>query len=130
MDVPYKIFRTPANNSWNINGRIRAPDLTKQLISLLGNDGYEVAGWDVEWRFETEEGTIPVQNAERMIREIESAFATNKTFVPNNVVVLTHDRMFAKPGYADSLRKVLTAIKKDHRIVFETMDHYPGIYRK
>src|SRR4051812_19896806 len=25
MDVPFKIFRTPANNSWDINGRIRAP---------------------------------------------------------------------------------------------------------
>jgi len=130
MDVPFKIFRTPANNSWNINGRIRAPKLTKQLVSLLGTDGYEVAGWDVEWQFETEEGTIPVQTADHMIREIENALNSNKIFVPNNVVVLTHDRMFAKPGYADSLRKVITAIEKDKGVVFETMDHYPGIYRK
>lgn len=130
MRVPMKIFRTPANNSWNINGRVRAPQITKQLISLLGNDGYEVAGWDVEWRFETEDGTVPVQSADQMIREIENAFKSKETFVQNNVVVLTHDRMFAKPGYADSLRKVLTTIKKDKRIVFETMDHYPGIYGK
>jgi peptidoglycan/xylan/chitin deacetylase (PgdA/CDA1 family) len=130
MRLPLKIFRTPAINSWNINGRIRAPQLSKQLISLLGNAGYEVAGWDVEWRFETEEGTIPVQSADRMIREIENAFNNNETFVRNNLVVLTHDRMFAKRGYADSLRKVIAAFKKDKRIVFETMDHYPGIYRK
>jgi peptidoglycan/xylan/chitin deacetylase (PgdA/CDA1 family) len=128
MQVPFKIFRTPANNSWNINGRIRAPQLTKQLISRLGTDGYEVAGWDVEWEFE--EGTIPVQSAERMITEIENAVNNSKTFVANNVVVLTHDRMFSKPGFADSLRKVINTIKKDNRIIFETMDHYPGIYRK
>jgi peptidoglycan/xylan/chitin deacetylase (PgdA/CDA1 family) len=131
MRVPLKIFRMPAINAWNINGRIRSPQLTKPLCGLLGNDGYEVAGWDVEWRFETDEGSIPVQTADQMIREIQNAFRNNnETFVRDNVVVLTHDRMFAKRGYADSLRKVITAIKQDKRIVFETMDHYPGIYRK
>jgi len=130
MRVPLKIFRMPATNAWNINGRIKSPQLTRPLCGILGSNGYEVAGWDVEWRFETDEGSIPVQSAGRMIKEIQNAFRNNKTFVPNNVVVLTHDRMFAKPGYADSLRKVITAIKQDQRIVFETMDHYPGIYRK
>jgi len=131
MRVPLKIFRTPSINAWNINGRIRSPQLTKPLCGLLGSNGYEVAGWDVEWRFETDEGSIPVQTADQMIREIQNAFRNNnETFVPNNVVVLTHDRMFAKRGYADSLRKVITAIKQDKQIVFETIDHYPGIYRK
>ncbi|HEY6976227.1 MAG TPA: polysaccharide deacetylase family protein [Chitinophagaceae bacterium] len=128
MQVPLKIFRTPANNSWNINGRVRSPQLTKQLCYLLSNAGYQVAGWDVEWNFG--EGSAPVQSADRMIKEIEKSFNNNTNFVHNNVVILTHDRMFKRVQYADSLRKVITALKKDSGIVFETMDHYPGIWHK
>jgi peptidoglycan/xylan/chitin deacetylase (PgdA/CDA1 family) len=128
MQVPLKIFRTPANNSWNINGRVRSPQLTKQLCYVLSNAGYQVAGWDVEWNFGS--GTIPVQSADRMIKEIENAFNSHTNFVHNNVVILTHDRMFKRTQYADSLRKVITALKKDNGIVFETMDHYPGIWHK
>jgi peptidoglycan-N-acetylglucosamine deacetylase len=129
MNVPYKIFRTPANDSWDINGRVRCPQLTKQLCNLLGNDGYQIIGWDVEWNFKGKNST-PVQSADAMIKEIETAFQNNQNFVRNNVVVLSHDRMFAQPQYADSLRKVLSALKQDNSIVFETIDHYPGIQPK
>jgi peptidoglycan/xylan/chitin deacetylase (PgdA/CDA1 family) len=129
MQVPLKIFRTPANNSWNINGRLKSPPLTKQLCYLLSNAGYEVAGWDVEWNFSEENG-LPMQSADQMIKEIKNAFNNNRNFVHNNVVILTHDRMFQKPQYADSLRKVIAVLKKDRGIVFETMDHYPGIRPK
>jgi peptidoglycan/xylan/chitin deacetylase (PgdA/CDA1 family) len=130
MQVALKIFRTPANNSWDINGRLRCPQLTKQLCGLLSNAGYEVAGWDVEWHFKEKGGMPPVQTADGIIKDIETAIDGNENFVRNNIVILTHDRMFEKPQYADSLRKVITALKKDNRIVFETMDHYPGIRSK
>ena len=130
MLIPLKIFRTPANNSWNINGRLRCPKLTKQLCFLLGNAGYEVAGWDVEWTYKEKKGMTPIQSADSMIKDIEAAFNSNGNFARNNVVILTHDRMFEKPQYADSLRKVISTLKKDNQIVFETMDHYPGILQK
>src|SRR6266487_2360524 len=120
MQVPLKIFRTPANNSWDINGRLRSPQLTKQLCYLLNNAGYKVAGWDVEWTFKEIDGMIPIQSADRIIKDIEEAFNKDENFVHNNVVILTHDRMFQKPQYADSLRKVITTLKKDNQIVFET----------
>jgi len=129
MDVPFKIFRTPANNSWDINGRVRCPELTKQLCSLLGNKGYEIVGWDVEWNFKGKKST-PVESADEMIRKIETAFKENQNFVRNNVVVLSHDRMFTQPQYADSLRKVISILQQDRSIVFETMNHYPGIQSK
>jgi peptidoglycan-N-acetylglucosamine deacetylase len=128
MQVPLKIFRTPANNSWNINGRVKSPSLTKQLCYLLRDAGYEVAGWDVEWNFSND--ATPVQSADQMIKEIKNAFKYDRNFVRNNVVILTHDRMFRRQQYADSLRKVIATLKKDNRIVFETMDNYPGIRRK
>jgi peptidoglycan-N-acetylglucosamine deacetylase len=102
--------------------------LTKQLCYLLNSAGFEVAGWDVEWNF-SNKGT-PVQSADQLIKEIEYACNNNINFVHNNVVILTHDRMFKRPQHADSLRKVIATLKKDNRIVFETMDHYPGIRSK
>lgn len=131
MKLSLKIFRTPANNSWNINGRIKCPELTKQLCTLLGNAGYEVAGWDVEWNFKQKGGYTPVESADSIIKNIETAIDNNnKNFVPDHIVILTHDRMFEKPQYADSLKKVIAALQKDNRIVFETIDNYPGIKHK
>ena len=131
MKLPLKIFRTPANNSWNINGRIKCPELTKQLCTLLGNAGYEVAGWDVEWNFKQRGGYTPIESADSILKNIETMVNhSNKNFIANHIVILTHDRMFEKPQYADSLKKVITALQKDNRVVFETMDNYPGIKHK
>jgi peptidoglycan-N-acetylglucosamine deacetylase len=94
----------------------------------LRDAGYEVAGWDVEWNFSND--ATPVQSADQMIKEIKNAFKYDRNFVRHNVVILTHDRMFRRQQYADSLRKVIATLKKDNRIVFETMDNYPGIRRK
>jgi len=54
----------------------------------------------------------------------------NENFVKNNLVILVHDRMFAKQQYADSLTKFITLLKEDKRYTFETIDHYPGLVFK
>ena len=130
LHLPLKIFRTPANNSWAINGRMRSPQLTKSLCHLLDSAGYYTIGLDVEWRFKTKDGAIPVQNTQTMIEEVEKSFDHNENFVKNNLVILVHDRMFAKQQYADSLTKFITLLKEDKRYTFETIDHYPGLVFK
>ena len=127
MKVPLKIMRTPGNNSWGINGRVRAPALTKKLTHALDSIGYKVVGWDVEWRFKNAGGCRPVQSTENMVRQVEAMFNSKNAFVHNHVVLLAHDRMFQKDQYADSLSKFIETLQKDPRNVFETIDHYPGI---
>ena len=71
-----------------------------------------------------------MQSADGIIKEINDKFENYYSNVENNIVILAHDRMFEKPQYADSLRKVIETLKKDPRNVFETIDHYPGLKHK
>ncbi|MEO6582709.1 MAG: polysaccharide deacetylase family protein [Ferruginibacter sp.] len=126
LEVPVKIFRTPGNNSWAVNGKMRAGKLTRILCTKLDSAGYKIAGWDVEWRFKNENGCIPVQSAASFINEVKSALNNDQNFASGHLVILAHDRMFAKQQYADSLNKFIAALKADPRNVFETIDHYPA----
>ena len=62
-----------------------------------------------------------------MANEVDSALDRNKVHIKNNVVILTHDRMFRNPNYLDSLAKFIIQLKQNPNYVFETMDHYPEI---
>jgi hypothetical protein len=62
-----------------------------------------------------------------MLEEVEHKFSNGVNNEPNTLVILAHDRMFAKPQYADSLNKFISTLKQDSRYVFETIDHYPSV---
>lgn len=128
LHVPYKISRLPGNRCWVRNGEIKATGLVKPVAHLLDSLGYNVIGWDVEWHFNPKTAR-PVQSAEKMAAEVDSAFARNDTHIPNHLVILSHDRMFQHPDEADSLAKFIRILKRNPRYVFETVDHYPGLKR-
>ena len=130
LKVPVKIIRLPGNNSWVGTGEVKGPKSTLPVCRRLDSLGFSVIGWDIEWRFTNKGGSIPVQSADGIIKEINDKFENYYSNVENNIVILAHDRMFEKPQYADSLRKVIETLKKDPRNVFETIDHYPGLKHK
>jgi len=65
-----------------------------------------------------------------MIRTINQKFDDGMTNEANMIVILSHDRLFEKQQYADSLRKFIQVLKQDPRNVFETIDHYPTVQNK
>jgi len=123
LKVPVKIIRLPGNNSWVGKGEMKGPKSTMNVCKKLDSLGFNVIGWDVEWQFKG--GSVPVQSADQMVAEIHKKFDNYITNEPNAIVILAHDRMFAKPQYLDSLRKFITVLKQDPQNVFETVDHYP-----
>jgi peptidoglycan/xylan/chitin deacetylase (PgdA/CDA1 family) len=128
LHIPYKIARLPGNRAWVREGDIKTNSLTAPVTHLLDSAGYNVIGWDVEWRFGRKTAR-PLQSAEKMAAEVDSAFARSQTHERNHVVVLTHDRMFQHPSDADSLAKFIHILKQNPQYVFETVDHYPGLKR-
>lgn len=128
LKVPVKIIRLPGNNTWVGKDEVKGPKSTMNVAHKLDSLGYNVIGWDIEWQFA--HGNTPVQSADEIIKEVNKKFENYYANIPDNIVILAHDRMFEKPQYADSLRKVIETLKKDPRNVFETVDHYPGIKRK
>jgi len=125
LKIPVKIIRLPGCNSWVLDGEMKGQPSTKKVYEKLDALGYSVIGWDVEWRFL--HGNVPVQGAEQMAKEVNEKFEDALTVAPNAIVILAHDRMFAKPQYADSLSRFIEILKKDPKNVFETIDHYPLI---
>jgi len=117
------IARFPGNPSWVMNDKFRSSKLTKPLAKLMDSVGYNVMGWDVEWNFNKK--AEPIQSAELMAKQIESAFDSKSSFVKNHVVVLSHDRMFREPAYRDSLSKMITILQAKKGYIFETADQYP-----
>lgn len=125
MLVPVKIIRLPGNNSWVLKNEVKGPKSTLNVCNKLDSLGYNVIGWDIEWQFKG--GNTPVQGADQMVAEVNKKFENYYSNVENNIVILAHDRMFEKPQYQDSLRKFISTLKQNPKIVFETIDHYPGI---
>jgi peptidoglycan-N-acetylglucosamine deacetylase len=111
LNIPVKIIRLPGNPTWANNGQIKGPKSTLPVAQKLDALGYHLVGWDVEWEFVG--GSKPKKLDE------------GNTYAPNCLVLLAHDRMFAKQPYTDSLIKFIAELKKDNRNVFETIDHYP-----
>lgn len=126
LDVPYKIIRLPGNTSWVTQNKLTANKLTKPVCKILDSAGYNVIGWDVEWNF-SHKNANPIQSAEKMADIINKVVTKKETREKNHVMILTHDRMFKKPNYTDSLAKFINLLKQNKSYIFETVDHYPNL---
>ncbi|MBX2930521.1 MAG: polysaccharide deacetylase family protein [Chitinophagaceae bacterium] len=125
LNVPYKIIRLPGNNAWISQKGIKAHKLVKAVCNKLDSAGYNVIGWDVEWRF-VRGSSYPVQTPTQFAAEVNYA-AKGHSYTPKHIMILTHDRMFRTPNYADSLTKFIRIIKQNPNYVFETVDNYPNL---
>lgn len=130
LDVQEKFIRLPGNSGWVLATGMLAHPLVKPVCKLLDSAGYNVIGWDVEWAFKTDKvhgGSIPVETPETMVKMVEYALNHHRTHRKNAVVLLSHDRMFHRQNYSDSLYKFMKVLKeRNPNYVFETVDHYPG----
>ncbi|SDZ73734.1 Peptidoglycan/xylan/chitin deacetylase, PgdA/CDA1 family [Arachidicoccus rhizosphaerae] len=133
LGVERKYIRLPGNSGWVLSTGIKAHDLVRPVCQLLDSAGYSVFGWDLEWSFKRDPlgpGSVPVQSADKMIRMVENAVSGHHTHKRNAMVLLTHDRMFHRDNYRDSLYKVIHELKTRHpEYVFETVENYPGAKR-
>ena len=128
MQIPLKIVRLPGRNTWAGNSEFRGPKTSEKVARKLDSLGYKIIGWDIEWQFI--KGNIPKQSATALAKEVNDKFDVGYTNQPNMMVILAHDRMFAKPQYIDSLKALIQLLKQDPRNVFETIDHYPTVQQK
>lgn len=129
LKIPVKIIRLPGNNTWASNGDIHGQKSSTPLIRKLDSLGYKIIGWDLEWT--QQRGTkAPQESVDEMIKRINQKFDDGNTNVQNAIVILSHDRLFEKPQYVDSLRRFINLLKQDTRNVFETIDHYPTVQQK
>ena len=95
------------------------------MVNKLDSAGFNVVGWDIEWRF-TKFGR-PIQTAERMSLMVDSMFQFNENKTKNHLVLLMHDHMFRKPEDSLKLVQFIQYLKKGNKYQFARLDQYPGL---
>ena len=128
LQIAVKIIRLPGNNTWASNGSIHGQKAENPLVKRLDTTGYKIVGWDVEWG-QNGKQKEPKESAHEMVKRINQKFEDGNTNEQNAIVILSHDRLFEKKQFADSLRQFISLLKQDPRNVFETIDHYPSIQK-
>jgi peptidoglycan/xylan/chitin deacetylase (PgdA/CDA1 family) len=129
LQIPVKIIRLPGNNTWASKGQIHGQKADNPLIKRLDSTGYKIIGWDMEWGQQAK-AKAPRESAEEMIKMVNQRLEDGATNEANMIVILSHDRLFEKPQFVDSLRRFIQVLKADPRNVFETIDHYPSAQNK
>lgn len=124
LKIPVKIIRMPGNNTWANKGQISGQLSTNRLVHSLDSLGYQIVGWDLEWRQDAK-SKQPKESATEMAQKVLQKLEEDDTHAPQAIVILSHDRIFEKAAQADSLRKFIQILQQDKRNVFETIDHYP-----
>lgn len=125
LQVPVRIARFPGMNTWVTKAEFKGPQSSMKVAQKMKDNGFSVVGWDVEWNFG--KASVPVQGATQMAGIVHEKLNNQSTVQSNAIVILAHDRMFAKQQYADSLTRFIQLLKADPAVVFETIDHYPSI---
>lgn len=129
LNIPVKIIRLPGNNGWAANGDLHGQKANTALVKKLDSLGYKIIGWDLEWTQQAK-AKAPKESVDEMIQRVNQKFEDGTTNQQSALVILSHDRLFEKKQYADSLKKFISILKQDKRIVFETLDHYPSVQQK
>jgi peptidoglycan-N-acetylglucosamine deacetylase len=120
------IIRTPGRNIWR-TANINSTDLKASIAAAdsLQSEGFIAVGWDVEWHFDDMQRLI--ENDSEMVRNIDSVFSRSETKTKNHLVLLTHDRTFAKPEDSAKLHRFIAALKAKNEYDFEMVSEYPGL---
>lgn len=127
LKISQKIIRFPGLNAWALHGMISEHSVGKLLAHRLDSFGYQVIGWDIEWRG-NRRTKRPRESATEMARRVLDQLSSRKTRTPGAIVLLTHDRFFAHPAAADSLKRFIDIIRYNPSIHFETIDHYGKLH--
>jgi peptidoglycan/xylan/chitin deacetylase (PgdA/CDA1 family) len=128
LNTKNNIVRLPGNNGWRTATVQSSSKLVRPLVHKLDSAGFNVVGWDVEWRF-TNKGR-PIQSPERMAFVVDSMFEHDENRTKNHLVVLMHDHMFRRAEDSLKLVQFIQYLKSKHKYQFALLDQYPGLKNK
>lgn len=121
------IVRAPGRNSWRIDS-LHFTDIKKSKAALdsLQTAGFIVMGWDLEWHYDHK--TMEVKNsADELLNQVDSLFKKGKTKVPDNLIILAHDQVYAKTADSFQLRQFIQKLKQKDEYELELASNYPGV---
>lgn len=125
LAIKNNIIRLPGNSAWNTTNLKKASGLVKPVVNKLDSAGFNLIGWDVEWKF-TKKGR-PVQSPQKLVSMVDSALSKNHTATRNHVVILMHDQMFRASTDSAKLVAMVSLLKANPKYQLRKITQYPGL---
>ncbi len=108
MLIENRIARLPGRAIWDLGGREKCIFPTGESSGkLLGENGFRVFGWDVEWHYFRKTG-LPKGSPEQVVADIEKHLRDGEVFTKNHVVLLLHERHFQEK---ETVRRLIRLLK-------------------
>ncbi|MFN8289007.1 MAG: polysaccharide deacetylase family protein [Chitinophagaceae bacterium] len=122
-----KVARMPGRNAWRIGNNIHTDvKESKAAIDSVGQAGYSVMGWDVEWGY-NHTSLVPDADTSLMFRRIQNLLNDSATRTPGHLVLLAHDQSFRREEDIRLLEAVLAHFKNDPEYELRLVSQYPGV---
>lgn len=125
LNFKNNIVRLPGNSAWNTANVKYASNLVKPLVRKLDSAGFNIIGWDVEWKFN--QFGRPLNSPQYVIKMIDSAFIKRETMTKNHLVLLMHDYMFGNSADSIKLVKMIGMLKSNPNYELRKLSQYPGL---
>jgi peptidoglycan-N-acetylglucosamine deacetylase len=119
------ITRTPGNNIWRTPKYSQTTfERYKPAANNISNSGYQIVGWDTEWRHYKNKLK---QSVDKMEQEINDMFTNNENRCPNHCVLLTHDMTFLDPLDSAKLHQLIDRFKANPLYRFDVVTNHPYV---
>ena len=125
LNFKNNIVRLPGNSAWNTTQIKYASNLVKPLVHKLDSAGFNIIGWDVEWKFN--QYGRPLNSPQFVMKKIDSAFIKHETRTKNHLVLLMHDYMFGNTADSIKLVKMIALLKSNPNYELRNLSQYPGL---
>ena len=124
LHLTNNLARLPGRNCWRIAGRSRN-DIEDAVAAAdtLYKIGYQVFGWDLEWRADSSGHFI--ESVDQMIEKISERSLSRSTFTSGNIVLLCHDHLMADTSNEIAMRSFIKRVKAIGTYKFQHLSRYP-----
>jgi peptidoglycan/xylan/chitin deacetylase (PgdA/CDA1 family) len=118
------LTRLPGRNFFRLDNLSRDEYCNgKEAADTLAARGYQIFGWDLEWRSRPGNG-IMRHTGREMMDIVSSVLEKQKTFLPDRVIILLHDPELKDEYFKDELEEFIRLAKEDGRFRFEHLSEY------
>lgn len=118
------LVRLPGRNFFRVEG-LRRDDRNNGAAAAdtLAANGYQVFGWDLEWRRKAGKG-IGTHSGAEMLAVVTRMIGERRTFMPGQIVMLLHDHDLLDGGFREQVEAFVRLAREDGRFEFDHLSEY------
>jgi len=119
--------RLPGRNFFRIDSFARdEKNSGREAADTLAARGYNIFGWDIEWRSRPI-GGLHLHTGSEMLDIVDKMLREKKTFRDDRIIILLHDPELKDPVFVNALENFINRAKADGRYRFEHLSNYSVI---